>query len=85
ANHRILWVNSIGLRQPKLDSKDIKRALNKFTRVFHNVGSHKPTLDSETNPNIHIINLLTIPAPNSALARKAAAKMMKHQLNKQLQ
>ncbi|EGQ9212407.1 glycosyltransferase [Vibrio sp. 2026] len=85
ANHRILWVNSIGLRQPKLDSKDIKRALNKFTRVFHNVGSHKPTLDSETNPNIHIINLLTIPAPNSALARKVAAKMMKHQLNKQLQ
>ena len=85
ANHRILWVNSIGLRQPKLDSKDIKRALNKFTRVFHNVGSHKPTLDSETNPNIHIINLLTIPAPSSALARKVAAKMMKHQLNKQLQ
>ncbi|MDW2122111.1 glycosyltransferase [Vibrio sp. 2033] len=85
ANHRILWVNSIGLRQPKLDSKDIQRALNKLTRVFHNVGSHKPTLDSETNPNIHIINLLTIPAPNSALARKVAAKMMKHQLNKQLQ
>ncbi|MDF5425756.1 glycosyltransferase family 1 protein, partial [Vibrio parahaemolyticus] len=56
ANHRILWVNSIGLRQPKLDSKDIQRALNKLTRVFHNVGSHKPTLDSETNPNIHIIN-----------------------------
>ncbi|EPA0530403.1 glycosyltransferase [Vibrio alginolyticus] len=85
ANHRILWVNSIGLRQPKLDSKDIQRALNKLTRVFHNVGSHKPTLDSETSPNIHIINLLTIPAPNSALARKVAAKMMKHQLNKQLQ
>ncbi|EII3281113.1 glycosyltransferase [Vibrio alginolyticus] len=85
ANHRILWVNSIGLRQPKLDSKDIQRALNKLTRVFHNVGSHKPTLDSETNPNIHITNLLTIPAPNSALARKVAAKMMKHQLNKQLQ
>ncbi|ENO2185615.1 glycosyltransferase family 1 protein [Vibrio alginolyticus] len=85
ANHRILWVNSIGLRQPKLDSKDIQRALNKLTRVFHNVGSHKPTLDSETNPNIHIINLLTIPAPNSALARKVAAKMIKHQLNKQLQ
>ncbi|MGI3103312.1 glycosyltransferase [Vibrio alginolyticus] len=85
ANHRILWVNSIGLRQPKLDSKDIKRALNKFTRVFHNVGSHKPTLDSETNPNIRIINLLTIPAPNSALARKVAAKIMKLQLNKQLQ
>ncbi|EPX4130353.1 glycosyltransferase [Vibrio alginolyticus] len=85
ANHRILWVNSIGLRQPKLDSKDIQRALNKLTRVFHNVGSHKPTLDSETNPNIHIINLLTIPAPSSALARKVAAKMMKHQLNKQLQ
>ncbi|MCV5941396.1 hypothetical protein OFN64_32490, partial [Escherichia coli] len=42
-------------------------------------------LDSETNPNIHIINLLTIPAPSSALARKVAAKMMKHQLNKQLQ
>ncbi|ELI1596351.1 glycosyltransferase [Vibrio alginolyticus] len=84
-SHRILWVNSIGLRQPRLDSKDIKRALNKLTRVFHNVGSHKPTLDSETSPNIHILNLLTIPAPSSALARKVAAKMMKHQLNKQLQ
>ncbi|HHF3205182.1 TPA: glycosyltransferase family 1 protein [Vibrio diabolicus] len=83
-SHRILWVNSIGLRQPRLTAKDMQRALNKLARVFNNAGSHKPTLESEINPNIHTINLLTIPAPSSTLARKVAAKMMKYQLNKQL-
>lgn len=29
-NHRILWVNSIGLRQPKPTGKDIQRLVSKF-------------------------------------------------------
>ncbi|AVW95106.1 glycosyl transferase [Vibrio parahaemolyticus] len=83
-NHRILWVNSIGLRQPKPTSKDIQRLVSKISRVIGNTGSDKPTMHCDAVDNIFTVNLLTIPAPHSAFLRKVAAKMMQHQLEKHL-
>ncbi|WP_025589978.1 hypothetical protein, partial [Vibrio parahaemolyticus] len=83
-NHRILWVNSIGLRQPKPTGKDIQRLVSKISRVIGNTGSDKPTMHCDAVDNIFTVNLLTIPAPHSAFSRKVAAKMMQHQLEKHL-
>jgi glycosyltransferase involved in cell wall biosynthesis len=90
-DRKIVWINSIGLRQPKLNWKDIKRAANKL------LGLSKQGYGSQLAPNtdqqhvvarqdtknrgsIQVINLRTIPAPKSRLARYVAKIMMCAQL-----
>ena len=76
--HKVLWVNSIGLRQPKPCAKDIKRALNK---LFGRNNAHAQNMSSATDaPNITVINLRTIPAPKSQLSRQVAKRLMLSQL-----
>ncbi len=83
-NHRILWVNSIGLRQPKFTPKDAKRLVTKLTGSVKQQDKVQTPFGREEDSNIHTITLLTIPAPKSKWARSVATKMMKHQLNKKL-
>ncbi|CAM3625890.1 Putative teichuronic acid biosynthesis glycosyltransferase TuaH [Vibrio aerogenes CECT 7868] len=74
---RILWVNSIGLRQPRLSRHDIRRAVHKLFRVS------KPAYQYEEKPpatNISVVNLVTIPAPRSRWARTIAREIMQYQL-----
>ncbi|ETY66372.1 glycosyltransferase domain protein, partial [Vibrio parahaemolyticus EKP-028] len=54
-NHRILWVNSIGLRQPKPTGKDIQRLVSKISRVIGNTGSDKPTMHCDAVDNIFTV------------------------------
>ncbi|CAH1521035.1 Glycosyltransferase SypN [Vibrio owensii] len=83
-NHRILWVNSIGLRQPKFTPKDAKRLVTKLTGSVKQQDKVQTPFGREEDANIHTITLLTIPAPKSKWARSVATKMMKHQLSKKL-
>lgn len=83
-NHRILWVNSIGLRQPKFTPKDAKRLVTKLTGSVKQQDKVQTPFGREEDSNIHTITLLTIPAPKSKWARSVATKMMKHQLSKKL-
>ncbi|MFH0271256.1 glycosyltransferase [Vibrio jasicida] len=85
-NHRILWVNSIGLRQPRLVTKDVKRIVNKLTRSFdaHTQNNTTFNQDCHMSASIQTINLITIPAPRTHWARKAASSMMQHQLKRKL-
>ncbi len=77
-DRKVVWVNSIGLRQPHWNSKDLKRAwaklLPKKSRAPHFA---KPKVQHH---NITEVDLLTIPAPKSALARHIAKDMMINQL-----
>ncbi|PNQ54028.1 glycosyl transferase, partial [Vibrio agarivorans] len=94
-NHRILWINSIGLRQPKFNIKDAKRLSSKLVsfmtnkKVSFQKTSYQSTLDTSISDeknlahsfkNIEVVNLLTIPAPNTKWARYIATKMMQTQL-----
>ncbi|MCL9774403.1 glycosyltransferase family protein [Vibrio methylphosphonaticus] len=75
---KVLWVNSIGLRQPRLSRHDVNRALNK---LLGKDKSHQLDMDTETVPSsMTIVNLITIPAPRSTVMRKLAAKLMAYQL-----
>ncbi|NVD06719.1 glycosyltransferase family 1 protein [Vibrio sp. JPW-9-11-11] len=73
---KVLWVNSIGLRQPKLNRHDIQRAalklLGRAKGGYHT--SHLPP------SNITVVNIKTIPAPRSRFARLLAKWMTCQQL-----
>ncbi|MBA5763547.1 glycosyltransferase family 1 protein [Vibrio sp. 404] len=73
---KVIWVNSIGLRQPRLTKHDCTRAINKLlggTQPIFNAAKSQPS-------HIHVVNLRTIPAPSSQLSRNVARAMMLHQL-----
>ncbi|EDP60110.1 glycosyltransferase [Vibrio sp. AND4] len=83
--HRILWVNSIGLRQPKFTPKDVKRLLHKLKHsITKQKAREKTPFSHQEETGINTITLLTIPAPGSKWTRKVATQMMKHQLSKKL-
>lgn len=73
---KVLWVNSIGLRQPKLTTHDIKRAANKL--LGRSKGGFNQNQSRESN--ITVVNLKTIPAPRSWFARQLAKAMICSQL-----
>lgn len=72
---KVLWVNSIGLRQPKISFRDGKRVITKLSGFLKQKQSPKPKIE-----NIIETNLLTIPAPSSKLSRTIARDLMIHQL-----
>lgn len=76
--HKVLWINSIGLRQPHLSVKDVTRAFNKLFGKTNAITQNMS--DSVGLSNIKVVNLRTIPAPASYASRKLAQLMMLQQL-----
>jgi len=78
-DRRILWINSIGLRQPKFNVKDIKRIFTKlFSRRFISSIKRKDFFtqitprnvsDRKYDNNFIVVNPKTIPAPRSKFSR----------------
>jgi len=80
ANRTVIWVNSIGLRQPKFSLQDAKRIGNKLTRIF------TPSKISGTKKDRFIVvNLRAIPAPKNAFFRTVNATYLAYQVNKLIQ
>lgn len=77
-SRKVVWVNSIGLRQPKLSFGDAKRAAYKL--MGKSKAHYQPMAKANDNPNITIVNLKTIPAPASNFACSLAKKWMLSQL-----
>lgn len=88
-NRKIVWVNSIGLRQPSFTINDIKRIISK---LLGNIFSQNTAADDCTNENLekknniipgehfHIVYPRTLPAPRSQLARWFASHLLVSQL-----
>ncbi|MGF1720987.1 glycosyltransferase [Vibrio kyushuensis] len=95
AQRKVVWVNSIGLRQPKFNAHDGKRAINKLLgrskggfSTPSNTSSQGDEMNAEEKRscgNVTVVNLKTIPAPKSGLARSMAKSMMLAQLKPLLQ
>ena len=75
-SRKILWVNSIGLRKPRLNMADCGRALQKITSRGAR-GQHGPTI---ADPGFTVLSPKTIPAPSTRLARFMAAALLQNQL-----
>ncbi len=58
ARNRILWVNSIGIRRPGLNNRDLRRLVEKFGR---GLGGCR-----RLAPNMHVFSPLVIPLPEVA-------------------
>ncbi len=72
----ILWVNSIGLRKPKWNFGDAKRALRKVLG-----GANQDFASNDAVPsNVKVVNVRTIPAPQHAWERRLAQQMICAQL-----
>lgn len=58
----VMWINSLGLRSPKLNLRDMKRLWTKLKAM-----THKPVMRKTTGPQI--LNPTTFPFPGSRVAR----------------
>lgn len=79
-NRKVVWINSIGLRAPKLSFNDIKRAWKKLTSSSKS--SHNSQANNELPNNLTVIYPKTIPVPKSGLTRKLARYLLKKQILK---
>lgn len=81
---KVVWINSIGLRQPTFTFRDFKRIWHKCNpSKIANKKNKVPQYDnhpSAENNNFHIVNPRTLPAPRSRLARFIAKKLLLSQL-----
>lgn len=55
---KIIWINSIGMRKPKLSRSWIKRLYHKFWLFFH---PQQRTETKRIQANLHVVNPLVIP------------------------
>lgn len=78
-NRKVVWVNSIGLRQPKADLHDIKRAWQKLTSTRRSTNKITTNL-ALPSANFHIVHPRTLPAPRSRTARWLAAELLVTQI-----
>ena len=89
-DRRVLWVNSIGLRQPEFTAKDFKRALGKiFSYRFSSSKKNKDFFsripprnvsDISDDNNFIVINPKTIPAPRTNFSRKLSQLLLLMQI-----
>ncbi len=83
----VIWINSIGLRKPKLTLHDLFRAFNKVKSFIVNQHKSDKTNQNENenekqdqNKQFLIINPLVIPCANSWISLKLSKAILKCQL-----
>lgn len=76
---KIVWVNSIGLRRPTLNLRDMKRIWHKLMAT--NIRSEQTMpLSAAQHNNFYLIAPRTLPAPRSLLGRWIAKKLLLAQI-----
>mgnify|MGYP006276756335 FL=1 len=73
-DRRVLWVNSIGLRRPRIGMKDARRAVQKLRQAS---GQSAPPRVPE---GLEVLPPLAIPWPGSALAHRANRALLRRQI-----
>jgi glycosyltransferase involved in cell wall biosynthesis len=73
-DRRVLWVNSIGLRRPRLGVKDLRRAAQKLGQASGR------TAPSDVPEGIDVLPPLAIPWPGSAWAHRANRVLLRQQI-----
>ena len=72
----VIWVNSLGLRRPRLSFYDFKR----FFKKLYDIISGYQAPQQVVPKNIHIVSPLALPFPNSALVQWLNGVIVSHQL-----
>ena len=83
-SRKVVWINSIGLRQPTFSLRDVKRAWAKLTAASSsteknnaaNNATNKTPAPTPSQHGFHVIHPRTIPAPRSGVARYIAKQLL---------
>lgn len=70
-NHRVLWVNTIGMRNPTLSWKDARKILVKASKMFGN--KRKPE-NARADDNITVCQPFMLPGSRSRVVRALNAR-----------
>ena len=69
ADRRVIWINSIGLRRPRLGLADLKRIVQKLrAALFGRSGGSGPVEREPVPPNLTVVAPLAVPWPGNPLA-----------------
>lgn len=68
ADYRTLWVNSIGLRRPRLSAHDLARA---FAKLRAASGTRTPGVAAPLPEGLSVVSPFAVPWPGSRLAERA--------------
>lgn len=74
--NRILWVNSIGNRSPRLNGKDFRRIFKKLTQFFKGV--------KQVEENLYVYSPVMIPFYHSMLFRKSNQWLLAWMIRRQM-
>lgn len=74
---KILWVNSIGLRKPRLNLTDVRRAWHKASQF---IKQNTETDTGAANEQFKVLSPISLPAPESKVARSLASWMLLKQV-----
>lgn len=78
--HNITWVNSIGLRAPRLNMSDMGRAFNKLKAILNFSGDKLSTNHQNTHWQPDVVNPLAIPFHGQGWARWLNQKLITNKL-----
>src|SRR4051812_14787077 len=81
-DRRILWVNSIGLRRPRLTRHDLARLGRKLAGAWQ--GTKKPAPEQTPPPGLTVAAPLALPFPGSRIAERLNAELLARQLRPKL-
>ncbi len=76
-NYQLVWVNSLGLRRPKLTLRDGKRAWGKLKSMMQQRHTSEQTCEMASFP---VIEPKVIPWPSNPLARLLNGRLLKKRL-----
>lgn len=76
----VTWINSIGLRQPRLKAKDIRRMIEKVTMFFWTKSSQSTTLPSPNS--LHVVKPLVWPLASHKWVKYLNRHLLAQQLPK---
>jgi glycosyltransferase involved in cell wall biosynthesis len=85
-SRRVIWINSIGLRRPRLGLRDLGRVAGKIRNMIARpVVAALPTAAQEPIPDdLSVHTLAAVPAPASRLAFAANRRLLGRQIRRQL-
>jgi len=79
---RVIWVNSIGLRRPKLTLYDMRRLLTKFRNSLFDRSSKASFEKKDRGENPVVVSPLALPFPGNQIARRANRILLKFIIRK---
>lgn len=82
ATRRVIWVNSMGMRRPRLSAYDARRAASKLTLgLRETIAREMPS--SASNPLV--VNPLAVPMPGNPIAERLNRELVRRAVHKHMQ